>query len=1773
MSDSQPAKTGDAEGRTTQLESGTYEIIRGRLKQHGQDLRDRLVRLNAARKDVFGSIETSLLTTERVTTSHNCVPRDLSAFGHRFLFGYNVTFGLKATTDPADVFAAYEYRDGTFHELTLDLLAHERFERDFREIYKYYKHASFARFFETGGFLHMVFQVGKTSGDIKTLKWAVEGESLIYVDNRSEHEVAYPPQHEFEWIRTRREQHRFGRHPHISIDDRVFVETIGGDLTIKVENNTESGAGIYSEEVKDKDQTLDDADISYAIVGNLVLFRIRPYQENEFRYIVFNQKTQQARRLDAVQFACVLLPDDHGLIFSNGYYLQTGECKIFDNAPTDMVFERRVPAVNGEDYLYVFYNRVTGERVLLQYNVIEQRVDTPLICHGATLLHGGELVCFKRHEEPQKHHALQVWRTPYISDHIVPHADTDSFLYKVGNKDIVRGMAECHEVLGLIDKEDTYGNLYVDLVKLCGVILDSYFWIAREEACTLSEPLLQIKQAAGSAVEEFEKVVRVRRNTGEQTAAARQKAQDVVSAVQRRRFDAIDQFVVSLSDLRHVRGDIIGLKELRYVDLELVEKLEREIAEQSERLAHRCVQFLLNPAALKPYDEAIGKHQGAIPEVQTVAASRKLEEQITASASELEMLIDVVSNLKIDDATQRTTIIENISAIFVRINQARAALKARTKELRSAEGIAEFNSQLKLLNQAVVNYLDLSDSPQKCDELLTKLAVQLEELEGRFAEFDEFVLQLTEKREEIYNAFEARKLGLVEARNKRATALLGAADRILKGIKTRVDTLTSLNDIHSYFASDLMIEKVRDIVRQLAELDDSVKVDDIQSRLKSVREDAVRQLKDRQDLYVAGENVIQFGRHRFSVNVQNLDLTTVVRDGAMCLHLTGTNFFEPLEDERLLSTRAVWQQEIVSENSHVYRSEYLAYRLFRGLDGKQAPTPDAVLKMTDEERQDVVRRFMSTRYSEGYIKGVHDQDAAKILKSLVEMQLTIGLLRFHAGARAMAVAYWSYFADPQRRARLGTLLRGHSAVARLFPDQSERKAYVGQLTEDLVEFCQDSRLFEPALGEEAAEYLYEECLRDAGFIISRRAFRLREELLARLKSENSLEVLQKSLEAVRKDAEASLRLARDWARAFLRTRPASEDEHDFTDEFALLLLNGAPDTSRIVDGEATRKLEGLAGTHDVITSGAYQLNYNRFLRKLVEYDAQVVPLFERLVQSKKQLVDESRQRMRLAEFQPRVLTSFVRNKLIDAVYLPLIGDNLAKQIGVVGDQKRTDRMGLLLLVSPPGYGKTTLMEYIANRLGLVFMKINGPAIGHRVTSLDPAEAPNAAAREELDKLNLALEMGDNVMLYVDDIQHCHAEFLQKFISLCDAQRKIEGVYQGRTRTYDLRGKKVAVVMAGNPYTESGEKFQIPDMLSNRADIYNLGEIIGETREAFELSYLENALTSNAILNRLASRSQKDVYAVIKIAETGTQEGIELEGNYGADELAEMVSVIQKLIRVRDIVSRVNREYIRSAAQSDDYRTEPPFKLQGSYRNMNRIAERVVPIMNDHELTTLIVSSYENDAQTLTSDTEANLLKFKELLGVLTPAESERWEDIKRTFKQNVKLKGVGSDDKVGLVIAQIGALGDGLDGIRKAVVHGMSQATEQAGARDRVGQQVEQLQQQLEQVRTALAASAAAGEERTRRAVDAKHDPDLQRVLVQHKVPKSILDVVRSQFDLMQNWLEPMHAATRQQSAEFARLQKMLEGCLASYGQLVEELEVARQRGKNAADDEPGPAE
>jgi MoxR-like ATPase len=1734
-----------------QLRNGTYEILRGRLANHGKELRDRLDKLNKARKEVFGGVETRLLSSPRISTSNNCVPRDMVTVGDKFIFGYNVFVGLRAETVLDDVFAIYQWKGGAFVSCPLDVIRDPQFDTDFKNLYRYYRKTVFAKFSVIGRHLYMVFRVGREVTDVKAFKWLIQGNTLQYVDARSEHEYVFPPQHGFEWRRATQDMIRQGKNPHISIEDRVFVETIGGDLTIKIENNTETGKGIYSEPVDNADQTLSDAEIYYAVIGNVIVLKIRPYEEKRFRYILYNEKVRRAIRLDAVEQACLLLPEDHGLIFARGYYLQTGELKQFELQTDDMVFEKRLDSPNGEDYLYVFHNRDAGAYILLSYNIIEQKVGTPVVCSGYSLFENGMLVHFRADEEPKRHHVLQVWQTPYYgSDFHVP-VKQETELYKIGNRDLVRCMAECMEILALAGREETYLNLYLDIARKAEEVQDAYFWIASTETFRLDEPLEGIKQAARAAVDEYEKVVRTKVNTQTEIEKVAQNVREIVNALDYDRIDEIGEYVEHLARLRAIRGTIVSLKDLRYADVEMIASLENEVAEHTERLSRLCVEFLLKPESLDPYRKTAEQQKQQVPELAKVAEARQLQEQVAQTAAGLEMLTDVVSNLKIEDATQTIAVIDHISLVYSQVNQVKSALANKLKELGRVEGQAEFVSQLKLIDQSVISYLDVCDTPEKCQEYLTKAMVQLETLEGKFADFDEFIVQLTEKREELCDAFESRKVRLIAERNQRASALMASAERILKGVTNRVRTLTDVDQINGYFASDLMVDRVRETMEQLKSLGDAVKAEDIANRLKTIHQDTIRQLKDKQALYEDDDNVIRLGSHRFAVNRQPLEGTVVQKDGRLCFHLTGTGFFEPIEDETLEQTSDVWNLSLASETPEVYRAEYLAFKMLESLLAGPAAQIEATRALSADELLARVQTFMGPRYDEGYVKGVHDHDAAAILKALLEIRSTAGLLRYDTRARAVATLFWHMGCIPQEEKEiLKARITGMGYVQAMFGLSETQDGYIAELRTRLDKFVEQAgcAVHTDFAVPEAAEYLFHELAGEDEFVVSQIARDLKEEMEQRLTKRGFIDSLRRSTQALTQYPVGNFRLLADWARSYLRDS-GRRDRCEYAEEIAVLLMPSLGVKWTVIPAGVERDLAGLMGSHPRIEQGRYHLNYCHFMARLLRHQEQVVPRFVQYVQRRNAAVERYGRELHLDEFQPHVLTTFVRNALIDKIYLPLIGANLAKQIGAAGQEKRTDWQGLLLLISPPGYGKTTLLEYVANRLGLTFVKINGPAVGSRVVSLDPAEAPNAAAREELMKLNLALEMGDNVMIYVDDIQHTNPEFLQKFISLCDAQRRIEGVYRGRARTYDLRGKRVCVVMAGNPYTESGKRFRIPDMLANRADTYNIGDIVGDNYDQFVLSYVENCLTSNPVLEKLSRRSQQDAYTVLKIAETGQREGLGFEGNYTAEEVQEYVATMKKLLVVRDVVLKVNREYIRSAGQADEYRTEPPFLLQGSYRNMNRIAERVLPVMNDAELWTLIYSAYEQDAQMLTSGAESNLLKFRELTGRLDVEQSQRWDQIKKTFGRNLLLGG-DSDDKIAKIVRQMNAFTAGLDSIKEVLAEGVTAMRQPASSDSRVT--VDDVLARMDQVIAELNRQHT-----DRTAQDSR----------------TLVSVLEEQFRAMETWLLPMtHGDKAQKLQVIDQLMERFEIMVRGYKRLIEVLRNRRAEEPPAQDRQTGKA-
>lgn len=701
------------------LDAGTYEIIRNRLSEQRLDLSHRLAKLNAARKEIFSSSGFQLISNQRITTENNGEARGIMALGDLTIFAYNVHFGLREDIKLSDVFSIYKFVDNHFEPQPLTLINDANFITDFTNLYKYYRDSIFAKFTKTENHLYMIFQTSKSADDRKAFKWFIKNDQLHYVDDRSIHEVRKTPQHDFQWIKTDLSNRRLGVHPHISILDKVFIEALNGDITFKIENNTDTGKGIYSEPVLNRDQQLDDAEYYYADLGNLIAIKIKPYQE-DFRAFIFNVRTKQVVNITMLLDAGILLPDNQGVIFPNGYYLQNGEYKIFESAIHELEFIRSVASPNGEDYLYIFYQRNTNTYVLMSYNMIAQQVETPIVCNGFTVFGDGTLVYFRSENEAVRHHQVQIWQTPYTTVLRENVAMADNVLYKIGNKDIVSAMSESQEVIQLLLKEDTYEGLYEDIVKKTNDIIDAYFWIKDTATFDLSTPLSQIKDIANTAIDEFAKVQAQRQHARDVLSAMHKRVDNLVIEVKNASVTTLDQLVQLLAATRNLQGAVIDLLNVKYVDVQAVHALKETLQQYNASLSQDTIQFLLRDEALAPYEVKVAHQKKAVSGVVKVIDAQPIEESVRNIAGELEMLIDILNSLKIDDTTQTTRIIEKISLIFASLNEVKADLVRTTSALKTKESAGEFHAQLTLLDQSIVNFLDLSTSPEKCEEYFTK---------------------------------------------------------------------------------------------------------------------------------------------------------------------------------------------------------------------------------------------------------------------------------------------------------------------------------------------------------------------------------------------------------------------------------------------------------------------------------------------------------------------------------------------------------------------------------------------------------------------------------------------------------------------------------------------------------------------------------------------------------------------------------------------------------------------------------------------------------------------------------------------------------------------------------------------------------------------------------------------------------------------------------------------------------------------------------------------
>ena len=1600
------------------VEDGTYQILRARLADRAAELGRRAAELNTRRQEAFGSRPLELAGSARPRTAGEGAVRGVVAVGPEVL--------LLGTSAPGltEGLLSLHGTDGSALDPSAvpGLLDDERFHRDLAELLRYFRGSQLTDLVRTaGGRLLAVFRTGENEGDIRVLRWQLTdsqpegGSRAEYLDNHGERDLPRPPAFELAWTTTGREQHEQGRIRIEGPEGAVSVAATGGSLTVRA---LPGGRQLFAEPVDDPLQSLADATVAHAATGPLLLLRIRPYNEAADRYLVVNTRTGTVRRQDSLGLGARLLPAGQGLIFPGGYELADGSHRSFriggsdQDTADELRFDAVLSAPNGEDLLYVLRHPGRAQALLLPWNTVRREAAAALHGAGYALLPDGTLALLKPDREPVRTHELQLWRTPFTSaEYAAGQPVGDGPLERIGNADLVRGIADLLDVVrtaaaaanpdaGPAGSADAVAATPALILDACARAGDRHYWLAD---AGLLQPVAELREAAEQLAAEQARVGAL----AERAAQALEQAGEQAAALVRRSHgeppaDA-DGWTSLLAELRRAQGRTRTLRELPQLDLSGLEAVEASLAAELAAATDRAFAYFAGPDAFAAQLAAARTAADTAAETATAAEAARLAGRLAEQADSLAVVTDLVTGAVTADPGAGTAVLLAIGEVLAAVNRARAVLEARRRALLAEEHSAAHAAESALLAQATTAALAAADTPAGCDDQLARILLRLDGMEARFAEAEDLAAELAVRRTEVQQAFAARRQALLDESAARADRVAASALRALEALRRRLAGLASAEDVHAALAADPMALRVRAAAAELRELDDQVRAQELEDGLTGAAGTAVRTLRDRADLSADGGAGVRLGRHRFAVRREPVELVLQPDGDRLVFAVTGTAYrrtadpADPAASPELSALSALsagrefWTQPLVSESPGLYRGEYLAAGLLE--------------RATDEPPLVQARRAAEPAYDEGYERGVHDQDAALILGALLRLRAGAGLLAYPAEVRAAAQLFWAYGASEparsgwQRRARSLALARstfgpaaGLSAVADL----------AAELSQAVAGFTAAAGLppAPPAGGYLLAE-LADPNQGFAGGLAARQltdAFRLT----------SAAPALAADLAALADDLPARHQLATAWLSSYAAAADAHGDPATDRDPAA----DGDPATDRESDAdglpEAVARLcapelpryelaaplsetvEGLLGTHPRLRDGRLTVRIDRLPDRARAFREQRAPAFRAFQRQRAEVLVAERTRLRLDDYRPRPLAGFVRNQLIDQVYLPLIGDNLAKQLGSVGGG--ADRSGLLLLLSPPGYGKTTLLEYVADRLGLLMVRVDGPALGSGTTSLDPGRAPDAAARREVEKIVFALEAGSNVLLHLDDIQHVSAQLLEKFIPLGDAQRRIEAVADGRARSFDLRGRRFAVCLAGNPYTGGGQRFALPDMLANRADVWNLGEMATERQDLFALSFLENALAANPVLAPLAGSEPAQLRLLVALADRDPAAQADQLARPVPD-LERVLATLARLRRVQRTVLAVNRAYVASAAQAEADRVEPPFLLQGSYRTMARLAARVDPVLNEAELEALLDEYYLAEAQALGGAAEASLLKLAQLRGRATPAQTARWRAL------------------------------------------------------------------------------------------------------------------------------------------------------------------------------------
>ena len=208
-----------------------------------------------------------------------------------------------------------------------------------------------------------------------------------------------------------------------------------------------------------------------------------------------------------------------------------------------------------------------------------------------------------------------------------------------------------------------------------------------------------------------------------------------------------------------------------------------------------------------------------------------------------------------------------------------------------------------------------------------------------------------------------------------------------------------------------------------------------------------------------------------------------------------------------------------------------------------------------------------------------------------------------------------------------------------------------------------------AHGGLAAAYLFEELTRDPlRFSVSAAARTLREKLVRWQEDHGGELAIRDALRPLAGRQDRLFAIWTAWYRTFAERHedPSIAALVGSAREAAMLQVVEEDLDFDISSAGIEVTVEGLLGQHPRIDDGRMVIRMDTFTKQLEQFREVTAPGFRNYRERRQDLVERRRSALRVDEYKPRVMGSFVRNKLINDVYLPIVGDSLAKQLGAAG---------------------------------------------------------------------------------------------------------------------------------------------------------------------------------------------------------------------------------------------------------------------------------------------------------------------------------------------------------------------------------------------------------------------------------------------------------------------------------------------------------------------------